>query len=679
MGKKGAVFPRLPPDIRVWAEDVGIWRTSFRAEDELKMKRARVFVTRMNEDNVYAVRIESGRTRESYIMPSTALKKYKWKGPHRLVAFKSADIPLSTLNKTLALGTFMDISLMAWLLLNKNFTCATKIFEDLMPARVSSIPPQNPFLVDVSRLSVSYRILRRKLASYPSLNSLLYSTELPIAQLLLKMTSYGVPYRAAGLKKAEKALMKRCGELKAQLPASLNPSSPQQVHVYLYDTLHLPSPPSFARGERGLNDGGRGRDNKTKEKNSRSTSSTSSSPSTLGESCAHGDDDVVRSEKKTNNRGINKCKRSSSTSSSPFEGVIQDKESVDDNSGAENKNEGSKAGERVATDESTLDKLVSLHPHVRLIQEYRKVMKTLSSFVRPYMNKAEPNIHATFLQTATVTGRFSCQDPNLQQVPTNLSSGLNLRDIIYAPPGHRLVAMDYAQMEVRMLAHFVGEGPLRNAFRDETADVYTELTKHVFATSEITPESRDLMKTVVLSIIYGSGKQLIADKLGITVELATKFSRDFHIAFPEVGRWQKDVIRQAEEAGYCETITGRRRFLPLLKCGSTNWEKRSEARRHCINTIIQGSSADLLKRAMLNCDQALDQKFPAAIRPRLILCIHDELMFNTRSEIHKKVIRIARNEMVGAGREMDLQVLFPTVVKSGKSWGSLKKLKKYDQ
>jgi len=572
-----------------------------------------VFVVAVNDDDV-AVRIESGRTRESYVMPSKALKKCKWKDPHRVVVFKSADVPASTVKTTLALGTFMDISLMGWLLLNKHFTSVTQIFDDLIPMRVAPTPAwQNPFLADVCRLSVSYRLLRRRLSSYPSLVSLLYSTELPIAHLLLKMTSRGVPYKTTGLKKAEKVLLTRLSELKAQLPAALNPSSPQQVHAYLYDTLQLPSSPRTAGGAR---------ENMRPRKQKAST-------------CGVEQGNVQRTGK------------------------------------TQAGNEEEKRKQWCGTDDGILDKLAPLHPHVGLIQEYRKVMKTLGSFVRPYLSKAEPNIHATFLQTATVTGRFSCQDPNLQQVPTNLSSGLNLRHVVFAPPAHCLVTMDYAQMEVRMLAHFVGEGPLRNAFLDTHADVYVELAKHVFATPDITAENRNLMKTVVLSIIYGSGKQLIADKLGIPVELATKFSRDFHAAFPEVSKWQKDMIREAQETGFCQTITGRRRFLPMLQGGATSWEKKSEARRHCINTIIQGSSADLLKRAMLNCDHAL-QTFPAAIRPELILCIHDELMFQTPSAIQKDVIRIMRREMVGAGRGMGLQVLFPTVAKSGKSWGTLK-------
>eukprot|EP00397_Hematodinium_sp_SG-2012_P053428 GEMP01063770.1.p1 GENE.GEMP01063770.1~~GEMP01063770.1.p1 ORF type:complete len:267 (+),score=68.94 GEMP01063770.1:185-985(+) len=264
-----------------------------------------------------------------------------------------------------------------------------------------------------------------------------------------------------------------------------------------------------------------------------------------------------------------------------------------------------------------------------------------------------------------------------------------MRNVIRAPRGWRLICADYAQVELRMLAHFVGPGELQNAFKSSShKDVYTEMAKQILGRDTITPEERKKAKIVVLGLMYGAGKQIVAQQLGVSITEADSFFRLFHDAFPEVRVWQRATIARASDLHYVETIVGRRRFLPnLSKASAPSNTALFEARRQCINTVIQGSAADVLKQAMLRTEHRLRIHAPRLGQPvrhqgreppcdggQLILCIHDELMLEACAENVVAVARIAVEEMMGAGEQLGVSVPLEVRVESGCSWGTLKKV-----
>lgn len=322
-----------------------------------------------------------------------------------------------------------------------------------------------------------------------------------------------------------------------------------------------------------------------------------------------------------------------------------------------------------STDEEALQAIAHSHPCIRVLMEHRKVTKMLSTFVKPFLEYSGERIHADFCQMATFTGRLSCRNPNLQQLPRDaLSTEVDIRRSIACDDGKCLVSMDYSQIEVRMLAHFVGKGKLQGTFVDMAADVYAEVAKQILGKQDIAADERSAAKTVLLALFYGSGNHVVAKQLKVTPKRAGEFTQLLLKTYPEVVSWKNAVVARAKSDGYCETISRRRRMLPNLN--SPDHSARAEAERQCVNTIVQGSAADLLKKAMLLCDDKL-KAFPA----QLVLSVHDELIFETATSCVEDVTRIMHESMLQVGRDATvgymLSVPLAVHIKRGPSWGEM--------
>jgi DNA polymerase I-like protein with 3'-5' exonuclease and polymerase domains len=273
----------------------------------------------------------------------------------------------------------------------------------------------------------------------------------------------------------------------------------------------------------------------------------------------------------------------------------------------------------------------------------------------------------------------------LQNIPSdrdwelgNGSETLSVRDSFVAAPGRLLIAADYKQMEVRILAHYVGPGALRQAFEEGSTDIYKAIAAKVFnaPAESITKEQRASAKVCCLSSMYGAGIPRLSQQMGVSMQAAGKFKKEFNAAFPEVETWMKNVYADAERDGYVKTLTHRRRRVDLTGKGAA----REEGRRHAINTIIQGSAADILKSAMVRFQRALDGNHQAwrGAPPALVMSIHDELIVECDpldADAACAELRAAMQARAPLGNEASIiAVPLDLDVKIGSKWGPLKKM-----
>ncbi len=253
-------------------------------------------------------------------------------------------------------------------------------------------------------------------------------------------------------------------------------------------------------------------------------------------------------------------------------------------------------------------------------------------------------MHTTFQQTNTATGRLSSINPNLQNIPVRSETGREIRACFVAEPGNVLLSVDYSQVELRVLAHIAGEEVLRDIFR-RGEDVHTETASAVF---DVPPEQLDAgmrskAKMVNYGIVYGLSAYGLADRLRIPQEEAQEFIDRYLERFPAVRRFMDEAVVQATDHGYVSTLFGRRRMIPEIR--ARQWSVRKLGERLAVNTVIQGTAADIIKVAMVRCHLALSD---AGLRTRLILQIHDELLFEGPEEEMDSARDIARREMVDA-------------------------------
>ena len=265
-------------------------------------------------------------------------------------------------------------------------------------------------------------------------------------------------------------------------------------------------------------------------------------------------------------------------------------------------------------------------------------------------------LHTTFLQVNAATGRLASINPNLQNIPIRTETGREIRGCFIAEPGNCLISVDYSQVELRILAHIADEQVLRDIFlRGE--DVHTETAAAVFDTApeNLTVGMRSKAKMVNYGIVYGLSAYGLADRLQIEQDEAQEFIDRYLERFPAVARFMADAVTQAEEHGYVSTLFGRRRQIPEIR--ARNWQTRKLGERLAVNSVIQGTAADIIKVAMVRSHDALRD---AGLQTRCILQIHDELLFEGPIEEAEQATEIARREMVGAA-EMDP----PLAVESG--------------
>jgi DNA polymerase-1 len=320
-----------------------------------------------------------------------------------------------------------------------------------------------------------------------------------------------------------------------------------------------------------------------------------------------------------------------------------------------------------STDARVLQAIRHEHPVIAKIERWRELTKLAQTYLDalPELIAADGRIHTTFNQTAATTGRLSSNNPNLQNIPIRTELGREIRACFVAEPGDLLVSADYSQVELRLLAHIAGEDALKEIFR-KGEDVHTATACRVFGVrpDQIDPGMRSKAKMINYGIVYGLSAWGMADRLDIPQEEADEFIQRYLAGFPAVARWIGDTIAQGTEHGYVSTLFGRRRQVPELR--ARRWEMRRQGERFAVNMVIQGTAADIMKVAMVRCDQALAE---AGLRSRMVLQIHDELLFEGPAEEAEEVRRLATERMEGAF-EMDP----PLVVEAGvgKDWLSAK-------
>ncbi len=276
-------------------------------------------------------------------------------------------------------------------------------------------------------------------------------------------------------------------------------------------------------------------------------------------------------------------------------------------------------GGNYATSVDILKELVVYHPIIPLIMKHRKYNKLLTTYLNPLpkLLKEDKRLHTTFIQNGTVTGRLATRNPNLQNIPIKGELGPRMRKAFIAEEGNVLISLDYSQIELRILAHLSNDRNLIEAF-SHNEDIHTSTAAKIFRVSsqKVTKEMRSKAKIVNYGIIYGMSEFGLAQRMSISRKEAHNFIKRYFETFPDIVKYQEELVKKAALTGYARTLKGRRRYLPGLK--ETNRNVFENARRACINFPIQGSAADIIKEAMIK----VEETFPNA----LILQIHDELL-----------------------------------------------------
>ncbi len=317
-----------------------------------------------------------------------------------------------------------------------------------------------------------------------------------------------------------------------------------------------------------------------------------------------------------------------------------------------------------STDEKTLQKLVNDHPVVKSILEYRACSKLKSTYVDklPTLIDANCRVHTTYSQAFTETGRLSSSDPNLQNIPIRTERGKLIRKAFTArDENHALISADYSQIELRLMAAFSKDAAMLEAFRNG-ADIHRDTASRVYDVMPafVTPEQRAKCKMVNFGIIYGISAFGLSQRLHVPRKEAADLIETYFKLYPKVRSFMEGAIAQAREKGYAETILGRRRTLRDIN--SRNATARQGAERDAINTPIQGSAADLIKVAMVRIDRALRE---AGLRTKMVLQIHDELVFDAPKEEVDRVKEIVRREMTTA---IDFGVPLDVGIGVGPNW-----------
>ena len=329
-------------------------------------------------------------------------------------------------------------------------------------------------------------------------------------------------------------------------------------------------------------------------------------------------------------------------------------------------------GGKVSTDVTVLEAL-SLREDIndpktsvpRLIIEYRQFRKLQSTYLAQLQSAIDPKterIHTHLYQLTTATGRLKSDGPNLQNIPVRTEIGRQLRCAFRAPEGHKLICADYSQIELRILAHFSEDTQLIETFAQDL-DIHTAVASQVFEmpAASVTRELRDKAKTINFGIIYGVSPTGLSRRIkGMSVKEAAALIDDYKTRFPGIDRFLQACVQQASDHGYVSTLTGRQRAIPEIY--ATNRSRRSLGERLAINTVVQGSAADLMKAAMVRVQHRIDaDRLPL----KMLLQIHDELVLETPEALAEVHAAIVCEEMENA---MSLQVPLRTEAGIGDNW-----------
>ena len=316
-----------------------------------------------------------------------------------------------------------------------------------------------------------------------------------------------------------------------------------------------------------------------------------------------------------------------------------------------------------STNAEVLEKLKGKHPIVPAIMDYRMLTKLKSTYADGLIKeiREDGRIHTTFQNLVTATGRLSSTEPNLQNIPVRTDLGAEIRKMFVPREGHVLVDADYSQIELRVLAHIAGDAVMQQAFCSG-ADIHTTTAAQVFGVGmeEVTSLQRRHAKAVNFGIVYGISEFSLAEDIGVSRYEAREYIDNYLTNYQGVRSYMKQVVADAREIGYTQTLYGRRRYIPELK--SSNFNIRSGAERITLNTPIQGTAADLIKLAMIRVEQCLNDHYPTA---ELLLQVHDELIVECPEEIADQVAELISREMQNVAQ---LRVPLMAEAKTGKSW-----------
>ena len=317
-----------------------------------------------------------------------------------------------------------------------------------------------------------------------------------------------------------------------------------------------------------------------------------------------------------------------------------------------------------STNQEVLEKLIDKHEIIPKIMYYRQITKINSTYIEGLKNVIDEDghIHSNFNQTVTTTGRLSSTEPNLQNIPIRHELGREIRNVfIPMEESDILVSCDYSQIELRVLAHIADDENMIDAFKHHS-DIHTKTASEVFKVpiDEVTSLMRSRAKAVNFGIVYGIGAFSLAQDLKITKKEAEEYMNIYFERYPKIKKYLENIVKDAEETGYVLTILNRRRFIPEIK--ASNKIVKALGDRLAMNAPIQGSAADIIKLAMVNVYNKLNEK---KLKSELILQVHDELILNVKKEEFEEVKTLVEQEMENA---IKLKVALDVDVNFGNTW-----------
>lgn len=337
-----------------------------------------------------------------------------------------------------------------------------------------------------------------------------------------------------------------------------------------------------------------------------------------------------------------------------------------------------------STDEETLNELSPSHPMISLLLEYRQLFKLVSTYVDalPKSVGSDGRIHSTFNVEGAATGRLSSKNPNLQNIPVKGTQGGEIRKAFLAPSGKILLGADYSQIELRIMAHLADDPGLKSAFENGD-DVHALTAAKIFKIplDEITKQQRMIGKTMNFATLYGQGPRALSQQLKIDYETARLYIQEYFEQFPKIKMWMQKTLEKGYETGYVETLWGRRRYIPEL--ASQNRMFKAAGERAAINHPVQGTAADMIKKAMVEIDKELtiengkltkkkqNSQF-SIVNCQLILQVHDELLFECDPKQVQPVAKLIKEKMENA---LTLSVPVKVDLKIGPNWGEMEPLK----
>ena len=322
-----------------------------------------------------------------------------------------------------------------------------------------------------------------------------------------------------------------------------------------------------------------------------------------------------------------------------------------------------------STDVKVLEALQGKHPLIDTILEHRKLAKLQSTYLeglKPLVNAKTGRIHTHFQQTVTVTGRLSSTDPNLQNIPTRTEEGKQIRRIFEPGAGFDyLMSCDYSQVELRILACIAQDELLLESFR-HGQDVHARTASEVFGVplDEVSGQMRSKAKAVNFGIVYGISDFGLATQLQVTRKEAAGYIESYFARYTGVKKYMEDIVATAREQGYVSTLMGRRRYLPDIR--HSNFNLRSFAERTAINTPIQGTAADIMKKAMIDVQRALEK---AQLKSHILLQVHDELVLEVTEDEKEQVAALVQQAMQNA---VNMEIPLLAEVNFGKNWADTK-------